>query len=269
MPYPTKNSALEAMYRRVIDSYFWGKDTSGTEIAPIAKNNEAISAVNAAGTGLVELMRVNASNVPTMPSGSGFTRPKITTSIDDANGNEVFKTPATTSAVNEFTATNAATGTSPLLSATGGDTDISVRIKAKGLGTVNVESPFTKFATVTTDATAGAVTYTAAQLLGGFINRDPNGAGRTDILPTAALLVAAIPAAIVGMGFEFTIRNNADASETITLNAGSGGTISGSGQSTTTATIAQNNSKRFLVVLTNVTLSSEAYVIYSLGTVVH
>lgn len=125
------------------------------------------------------------------------------------------------------------------------------------------------FFTVSTISTAGAVTFTAAQLLGGFINRDPNGSGRTDVLPTAAQIVAAMPGAAVGQGFEFTIRNNADAAETITLNAGSGGTLSASGQSSTTCTITQNNSRRFALVLTNITPGSEAYTLYSLVSGTH
>ncbi len=117
--------------------------------------------------------------------------------------------------------------------------------------------------TVLTDATAGAKTYTAANLIGGLILRDPAGGARSDVTPTAAAIVAGIAGAIVGSSFEFTIRNTADAAETITLTAGSGVTLSG------TMTIAQNNSKRFLAVCTNVTGSSEAVTIYSLGTVVH
>jgi hypothetical protein len=125
------------------------------------------------------------------------------------------------------------------------------------------------FYTVATEATVGAVTYTVAQLLGGFINRDPNGAGRTDILPTAALLVAAMPGVKIGSGFRFTIRNNADAAETITLNAGTGGTLSAAGQSTTTSTIVQNNSREYLIVFTGVIPGSEAYIAYSLTSGTH
>lgn len=71
--------------------------------------------------------------------GSGLlitTKPKITTSIDDANGNEVIKTPATSSAVNEITVTNAATGNKPKIEATGGDTNIDLDLRGKGTGTV-------------------------------------------------------------------------------------------------------------------------------------
>ncbi len=111
--------------------------------------------------------------------------------------------------------------------------------------------------------TAGALTLTAAQILGGLILRDPNGSARSDTLPTAALLVEAIQGAQVGTSFRLAIRNTADASETITVVAGAGGTISG------TATIAQNNSKEFLVRITSITEGAETYTAYSLGTVVH
>lgn len=113
--------------------------------------------------------------------------------------------------------------------------------------------------TVTTESTAGAVTFTAAEILGGLILRDPNGAGRADKVPTASDLAAAISNVKVGDSFEFTIRNTADGAETITLTTNTGVTLSG------TMTIDQNNSKRFMVVFTSTT----AYTVYSLGTVVH
>lgn len=122
---------------------------------------------------------------------------------------------------------------------------------------------------VTNITTAGAVTLTAAQILGGYITRDPNGGNRTDTLPTAALLVAQIRAYASEIGvqlpstlsFEFVIQNTADAAETITLDSGSGGT-NASGH---TRTIAQNNSKRFSILITNTTPGSEAYTLRSLG----
>ena len=112
-----------------------------------------------------------------------------------------------------------------------------------------------------TITTAGAATLTTAQILGGLILRDPAGAGRTDTTPTAAELYAALgsPKNPENMAIEFTIRNDADAAETITLAGGTGVTISG------TATIAQNNSKTFLAVFTD----ASTVTVYSLGTVVH
>jgi len=67
-----------------------------------------------------------------------LTTPKIGTSILDTNGNELAKLTATGSAVNEFTVANAATGGSPTLSATGGDSNIDLDLLAKGTGHVTV-----------------------------------------------------------------------------------------------------------------------------------
>lgn len=117
--------------------------------------------------------------------------------------------------------------------------------------------------TVTTIATAGAVSFTAEQLIGGLILRNPNGAGRADLVPTAVLLVAALPGAFVGQSVEFVIRNTAGAAETITVTTADGATLSG------TMTIAQNASRRFLAVLTNVTSGSQAYTLYSVGSFTH
>ena len=124
--------------------------------------------------------------------------------------------------------------------------------------------------TVSTITTAGAATYTAAQLLGGQINRDPNGSGRSDVTPTAALLVAALRAVAQQYGvqlpqtvyFEFVIQNDADAAETITVTAGTGCTLA-TGH---TMTIAQSNSKRFGVLITETKSGSEAYTVRNLGT---
>jgi len=113
--------------------------------------------------------------------------------------------------------------------------------------------------TVSTITTAGAATYTAAQLLGGLILRDPAGGARSDVTPTAALIIAALKQAGIGNAFEFTIKNDADAAETITVTAGTDVTLTG------TMTIAQNNTKRFLCLVT----ASTTVTIYSLGTVVH
>lgn len=66
------------------------------------------------------------------------TSPKIITDISDINGNELLKVTATSSAVNEFTIANAATGSGPTLSATGGDTDVNITISPKGAGTFQV-----------------------------------------------------------------------------------------------------------------------------------
>ena len=56
--------------------------------------------------------------------------------LDDTNGNELLKFSATASAVNEITVKNAATGNAPELQASGGDTDIDVKLTPKGAGDI-------------------------------------------------------------------------------------------------------------------------------------
>lgn len=111
-------------------------------------------------------------------------------------------------------------------------------------------------------STAGAVTLTAAEVIGGIVVADPNGAGRTYTLPTAALLVAALQAPQVGDIIRCKVINGADAAETITLQEGTGGTWDAN-QTSASRVIAQLNSKDVLIRLTNVTASSEAYVVYA------
>ena len=69
-----------------------------------------------------------------------LTSPKIGTSILDTNGNELFLLTATSSAVNQLTYANAATGNKPSLTASGGDTNIGVSIQPKGAGTVTIDA---------------------------------------------------------------------------------------------------------------------------------
>jgi len=56
--------------------------------------------------------------------------------INDENGNEQLIFQTTASAVNQFDITNAATGNNPSISATGGDSNISINLVPKGTGTV-------------------------------------------------------------------------------------------------------------------------------------
>lgn len=58
--------------------------------------------------------------------------------INDTSGNELLKFGKTATAVNEMTITNAATGGTPTLSATGGDTNIPLRVSGKGTGRVEL-----------------------------------------------------------------------------------------------------------------------------------
>ena len=69
-----------------------------------------------------------------------LTSPKIGTSILDTNGAELFKLTATSSAVNEITYNNAATGNKPTLTASGDDSNIGISIQPKGTGTITIDA---------------------------------------------------------------------------------------------------------------------------------
>ncbi len=92
-----------------------------------AVTNEMLLPAGASST-LVSLVSTDTLTNKTLTS------PKIGTKIDDTNGNELFNLTATSSAVNEFTVANAATGNNPVISATGGDTNVGIEFTAKGSG---------------------------------------------------------------------------------------------------------------------------------------
>lgn len=121
--------------------------------------------------------------------------------------------------------------------------------------------PVTSRPAPTTIATAGNATYSAPVLLTGTILRDPAGANRTDVLPTAAQLVAAMGAsATVGSSFDFLIINTSAGAFTVQITMGTGGTAVGAN---TLATIPQNGSRWFTLRMTNVTPGAEAYSVYA------
>lgn len=62
--------------------------------------------------------------------------PRVTTGIFDANGAELIRSSATLTAVNDITVANAATGSRPVISATGDDTNISLGLTSKGTGAI-------------------------------------------------------------------------------------------------------------------------------------
>ena len=90
-----------------------------------------------------DILTLPAGNVTTAGTqtltNKTLTSPKIGTSILDTNGNEVALITATSSAVNEVTFVNAATGNNPSIDASGGDTNIGLALKTKGSGVIQAE----------------------------------------------------------------------------------------------------------------------------------
>ena len=92
-------------------------------------------------TGVIEIPLATAGTVTETGTqtltNKTLTSPKIGTSILDTNGNELALLTATSSAVNEFTIANGATGNAPRLSATG-ETNVDLDLLAKGTGHVTI-----------------------------------------------------------------------------------------------------------------------------------
>lgn len=101
-------------------------DTWGTKINTDLDSVDAVFA--AAGTGTSVGLNI----------GSGK-KLKIVGDVIDTNGNELLKVTATTSAVNEVTLANAATGVAPTLTASGDDTNIGFKLVAKGTGEITAK----------------------------------------------------------------------------------------------------------------------------------
>jgi hypothetical protein len=115
------------------------KTTSGTG-ATWAAADKSTKIIYSNGTNVIDAGIVSESGVQTLTNKT-LTTPVIS-QINDANGNEELIFTATASAVNEITLANAATSNSPVISATGGDTNIGLTLTPKGTGkiTLNGES---------------------------------------------------------------------------------------------------------------------------------
>ena len=130
-----------------------------------------------------------ASNTLTLPSTGGdvnlvstastatltnktLTAPKIADGgfIADANGNELVVFQTTSSAVNEIEITNNATGSNPIIAATGGDTNIGIALTPKGTGEIVIGAGNLNYGGTAVTSTGAelnildGVTSTAAEL---------------------------------------------------------------------------------------------------------
>lgn len=139
----------------------WYDSTANELTARINGSNVSLGAGGTPGGANTQIQYNNAgafggitgatSDGTSVTFGSGnllATSPKITTGINDANGNELFLLTATGSAVNELTYANAATGSNPRFTASGSDANIGIDLASKGTGVVRVVNTGTNTPTV-------------------------------------------------------------------------------------------------------------------------
>jgi hypothetical protein len=207
----------------------------------------------------------SASNVLTLPSTGGdarlvsaastatltnktLTAPKIADGgfIADANGNELVVFQTTGSAVNEIEITNNATGSNPIIAATGGDTNIGIALTPKGTGEIVIGAGNLNYAGTAITSTGAelnildGVTSTAAELnaLDG-ITAVVGELNALDIGSTAVGTAVASKAVILDSNKDYTgIRNFTISGEIDAATGDFSGAVDVAGATTTAAITA-------------------------------
>ena len=169
------------------DSFTFGASDKGTKIVFASANDGTNPDIIDIGMGDVTLTGTETLTNKTLTS------PKIGTSILDTNGAELAKVTATSSAVNEFTIANAATGNDPTLSATGDDTNIDIAIVPKGSGET-VFGTGSASASITTSGTQDLVLDTNSGTNSGNITITDGANGNITISPNGTGVAQAVDA---------------------------------------------------------------------------
>lgn len=137
-----------------------------------------------------------------------LTTPRITTAINDTNGAELIRFTATASAVNDIAVTNAATGNKPTITATGDDTNITVRLAGKGTGSVEITKAAYTSATITSAGAAStSATYIICNSGSALAVSLANGTivGETKIFTNRGAGVATVTPATFAQGTSFAL----------------------------------------------------------------
>jgi len=121
------------------DSFTFGATNKGDALVFATANDGTNPDIDTLPAGDVTLTGTQTLTNKTLTS------PVIGTKISDTNGNELVNLTATSSAVNEFTLANAATGNGPILSATG-ETNVDINLNPKGSGVLKSATAAVKIA---------------------------------------------------------------------------------------------------------------------------
>lgn len=164
-----------------------------------------------------------------------MTAPKILTSISDTNGNVELSMIATASAVNYVEFTNAATGTAGPIVAAQGETNIDLKLAAKGTG--KLHNTTGSYGDITAYSPAGAGTATLTL----------NTSNIHTITMPAGNITIAVSNSGVGQSFMINIVQDSGGSRTVTWFT----TIKWAGGSPPTLTTTANKIDTFGFIVTS------------------
>jgi len=213
-------------------------------------------------------MRQIASDGSTV-QGVRFYEPRIVNSVVDTNGNTMLTLSATASAVNAVTLTNAATGNTPSLAASGTDTNINLTLSPKGsasvlLGTGTTTNPSFAF---TGDTNTG-IYQRAADMVGiveggtgypvGYRNTPASGAEKT----TAYTLTAADCGKLVTIGTSGSVEvpSGFTAGDIVYLFNNTSGTVNVTKGSITTLYQSGSNTAQTTITMASRTMAAIQFI---------
>lgn len=113
--------------------YYTSKTASAVIVPSTASRGKDGTTAISHSSGVTVRMQITKGHFDSLQDGSA-----LALSLLDSNGNEWVRKGVTSSAVNDITVTNAATGNAPSLSATGDDSNISLRWTPKGTGVIEI-----------------------------------------------------------------------------------------------------------------------------------
>ena len=134
--YVLKNSTTGS--QAVTFKYVTGTGSSVTFTGGDTSSKIVYGTGSGSNPNIVDLGFVTTTGTQTLTNKT-LTSPIIGTSILDTNSNQLALLTATSSAVNEITLANAATGNNPTISATGDDSNIGISFATKGTGVIKAE----------------------------------------------------------------------------------------------------------------------------------
>jgi len=134
--YVLKNSTTGS--QNVTFKYVTGTGSSVTFTGGDTSSKIVYGTGSGSNPNIVDLGFVTTTGTQTLTNKT-LTSPKIGTSILDTNGEQLALLTATSSAVNEITLANAATGNNPTIQASGDDSNVGIQFKTKGTGVIQAE----------------------------------------------------------------------------------------------------------------------------------